>query len=77
MGAVGDAGDSRRDAALRIDDHGPGKPGADAEGYVRTPNVNTLLEVMDMRQAQRSYEANLNASEASKNMIMRTIDLLR
>lgn len=55
----------------------PGHPGADAEGYVRTPNVNTLLEVMDMRQAQRSYEANLNASEASKNMIMRTIDLLR
>lgn len=55
----------------------PGHPGADAEGYVRTPNVNTLLEVMDMKQAQRSYDANLNASEASKNMLMRTIDLLR
>lgn len=55
----------------------PGHPGADADGYVRTPNVNMLLEVMDMRQAQRSYEANINAMETSKTMIMRTIDLLR
>jgi len=55
----------------------PGHPGADAEGYVRTPNVNSLLEVMDIKQAQRSYEANLNAIDASKKLIMGTIDLLR
>lgn len=55
----------------------PGHPGADAEGYVRTPNVNSLVEIMDMRQAQRSYEANINSIEASRNMVMRTIDLLR
>ncbi len=55
----------------------PGHPGADADGYVRTPNVNTLLEVMDMRQAQRSYEANVNAMETARTMMMRTIDLLR
>ena len=55
----------------------PGDPGADKDGYVQTPNVNTLLEVMDMRQAQRTYEANLKASDAAKNMVMRTLDLLR
>jgi flagellar basal-body rod protein FlgC len=55
----------------------PGDPGADKEGYVQTPNVNTLLEVMDMHQAQRTYEANLKSSEVAKNMIMRTLDLLR
>lgn len=55
----------------------PGHPGADADGYVRTPNVNTLLEVMDMKQAQRSYEANLNAVDSARTLMMRTIDLLR
>lgn len=55
----------------------PGHPAADADGYIQTPNVNTLLEVMDMRQAQRTYEANLKASDVSKSMIMRTLDLLR
>lgn len=55
----------------------PGDPGADKDGYVQTPNVNTLLEVMDMHQAQRTYEANLKASDVAKNMIMRTLDLLR
>ncbi len=55
----------------------PNHPGADAEGYVMAPNVNSLIEVMDMRQAQRSYEANLSVIEVSKTMILRTIDLLR
>ena len=55
----------------------PNHPGADAEGYVKAPNVNSLIEVMDMRQAQRSYEANLSVIEVSKTMILRTIDLLR
>jgi flagellar basal-body rod protein FlgC len=55
----------------------PHHPGADPDGYVMAPNVNSLIEVMDMRQAQRSYEANLNVIEVSKTMILRTIDLLR
>ncbi|WP_114392026.1 flagellar basal body rod protein FlgC [Oleisolibacter albus] len=55
----------------------PGHPSADAEGYVLLPNVNTLVETMDMREAQRSYEANLNAIDATRQMILRTVDLLR
>jgi len=55
----------------------PGHPAADENGYIKTPNVNGLVEAMDMKQSQRSYEANLNSIEVSKNMMMRTIDLLR
>lgn len=55
----------------------PGHPSADSDGYVMMPNVNTLVETMDMREAQRSYEANLNVIEVSRMMIMRTIDMLR
>lgn len=55
----------------------PGHPAADAGGYVRTPNVEPLLEVTDMRQAQRSYEANLSAIEAARTMLMRAVDLLK
>ena len=55
----------------------PNHPAADGAGYVATPNVNTLVEMMDMRQAQRSYEANLSAMETSKAMLVRTIDLLK
>ncbi len=55
----------------------PGHPAADEDGYVLTPNVNTLIEMMDMREAQRSYEANLNVIKSSKEMLMSTIDLLR
>ncbi|MFQ5535546.1 MAG: flagellar basal body rod protein FlgC [Sphingomonadales bacterium] len=55
----------------------PGHPSADENGYVKLPNVNGLVESMDMRQALRSYEANLNSIEASKQMLMRTVDLLR
>lgn len=55
----------------------PNHPAADAEGYVLAPNVNSLIEVMDMRQAQRSYEANLSVIEVAKSMIQRTIDILR
>lgn len=57
--------------------HEPGHPAADAEGYVRYPNVNTLIELMDMREAQRSYEANLNMVESSRAMMQRALDLLR
>jgi flagellar basal-body rod protein FlgC len=55
----------------------PGHPGADANGYVKMPNVNGLVEAMDMKEAQRSYEANLNLIQASRKMISQTIDILK
>ena len=55
----------------------PGHPAADADGYVKTPNVNTFVEVMDMREAQRSYNANLSVMEVTRGMLSRAIDLLR
>lgn len=55
----------------------PGHPNADAQGNVRYPNVNTLIESVDMREAQRSYEANLNVITATRRMIARTIEILR
>jgi flagellar basal-body rod protein FlgC len=54
----------------------PGNPAADKQGYVKLPNVNSLVEIMDMREAQTSYEANVNVLDASKTMLSRTIDLL-
>lgn len=55
----------------------PSHPSADNDGYVLYPNVNALVETMDMREAQRSYEANLNVIEVSRMMLTRTIDMLR
>ena len=55
----------------------PGHPAADKAGYVLTPNVNPIIETMDMRDAQRSYEAGLNVINAARSMLSRTIDLLR
>ena len=55
----------------------PGHPMADAKGYVLSPNVNSLVELTDMGEAQRSYEANLSSIEAAKALTMRTVDLLR
>ena len=57
--------------------HQPGNPAADAQGYVLMPNVNPIIEAADMKAAQRSYEANLNAIEAAKSLTMRTVDLLK
>ncbi len=57
--------------------YNPGHPAADAKGYVKTPNVSTLIEGMDMREAQRSYQANLNVVTASRRMLSRTLDILR
>lgn len=54
----------------------PGNPAANAQGYVLTPNVNSITELMDMREAQQSYDANLNVISAAKSMLSRTIDLL-
>jgi len=54
----------------------PGHPGADKNGYVLEPNVNSLIEAMDMREAQRSYEANISALETARAMLMRTISII-
>jgi flagellar basal-body rod protein FlgC len=55
----------------------PAHPAADAQGHVKLPNVNALVELADMREAQRTYEANLKAIEASRTMLQRTVDILR
>lgn len=55
----------------------PGHPAADENGYVLYPNVTSLIEAMDMREAQKSYEANLNVVSATRQMIGQTIDILR
>ena len=54
----------------------PGHPAADRDGYIQLSNVNSLIETTDMREALRSYEANLSVIEASRTMVQRTIDLL-
>ena len=64
----------RGDFPKRFD---PGHPAADDTGYVLLPNVDALIEMMDMREAQRSYEANLTMIETAKGMLVRTIDVLR
>ncbi|MFN3523238.1 MAG: flagellar basal body rod protein FlgC [Phenylobacterium sp.] len=58
-------------------DYEPGHPSADAQGYVKLPNVDPLVEALDMREAQRAYEANLNVIETTRAMQMRTLDLLK
>ncbi len=55
----------------------PGHPAADADGNVKYPNVNMLVEMADMREANRSYEANLQMMKQSRAMVMMTVDLLR
>ncbi len=55
----------------------PGHPAADEDGYILRPNVNALIEMTDMREAQRSYEANLQAIQASKSMLQQTLEILR
>ena len=55
----------------------PGHPAADAEGYVELPNVNPLIEMMDMKEAQRSYEANMAVVRTSRDMHSRVLDILK
>jgi flagellar basal-body rod protein FlgC len=57
--------------------HEPGHPAADENGNVKYPNVNSIVEMADMREAQRSYEANINVVTATRRMIQRTIDILK
>jgi flagellar basal-body rod protein FlgC len=58
-------------------EHNPGHPAADENGFVKLPNVNLLVEMADMREANRSYEANLQVMKQARAMIMMTLDLLR
>jgi flagellar basal-body rod protein FlgC len=55
----------------------PSNPAANADGYVKLPNVNSLVEIMDMREAERSYSANLAVMQTSRSMLTRTIGLLK
>jgi flagellar basal-body rod protein FlgC len=55
----------------------PSHPAANAQGYVREPNVNSFVEVMDMRKAQRSYNANLAVMQVTRNMLTRAIEMLK
>ena len=57
--------------------HDPSHPAADETGYVKMPNVNSLVETMDMREAMRSYEANLNVIKSTRQMIAKTLELLQ
>ena len=70
-------GKVRQDSSDFRTKYEPGHPSADPNGYVKYPNVNSLVEMTDMREAQRSYEANLNVIGATRRMIQKTIDLLR
>ncbi len=67
-------GVDRSDFEKRYD---PNHPAADKDGYVKLPNVNPLVEMMDMKEAQRGYEANLNAMQISRQMISKTVDMLK
>jgi len=65
------------DKAPPIVKYEPGHPAADAQGFVKYPNINPIVEMADMREANRSYEANLQIIRQSRDLINQTIDLLR
>jgi flagellar basal-body rod protein FlgC len=67
-------GTDMSDFTLKYD---PSHPAANAQGYVKMPNVNSFVELMDMREAERSYSANLNVMQATRSMLTRAIDLLK
>lgn len=69
--------DVGRDQSAFVVEHDPGNPAANADGYVKMPNVNMLVEMADMREANRSYEANLQVVKQARELINITIDLLR
>ena len=72
-----EAGRVRRDMTAFRTKYDPGNPAADAKGEVRMPNVNGLIENMDMREAQRSYEANLNMVTSTRKMLAQTLSILK
>jgi flagellar basal-body rod protein FlgC len=72
--SVSKIGQDMSDLPLRYD---PSNPAANADGYVKVPNVNSFVEMMDMRDAERSYEANLAVMQTTRSMLSRAIDLLK
>lgn len=70
-------GKRTRDMSDFIREYAPYHPAADETGYIQTSNVNTIVEMVDMREARRGYEANLGVVEVAKAMVLRTLDLLR
>jgi flagellar basal-body rod protein FlgC len=70
------AGIDRHRSAYRVE-HNPGHPAADAKGFVKLPNVDVMVEVADMREANRTYEANLQVIKQARELIAMTIDMLR
>ncbi|KQO66136.1 MULTISPECIES: flagellar basal body rod protein FlgC [unclassified Methylobacterium] len=72
-----EAGRVRRDTSPFRTKYDPGNPSANARGEVAMPNVNGLIENMDMREAQRSYEANLNMVTATRRMVAKTLEILK
>jgi flagellar basal-body rod protein FlgC len=71
---VKNVGADGSDLPLRYD---PANPASNAQGYVKLPNVNSFIEVMDMREAERSYSANLSVMQATRSMLNKAIDLLK
>ena len=67
----------RPDSSAFHTEFNPSAPGADAKGYVKMPNVDSLTEAMDMKEAQRAYDANLNMIETARAMQMRTLDIIK
>lgn len=67
-------GTDNSDLPLKYD---PSNPAANAQGYVKLPNVNSFIEMMDMREAERSYSANLSVMQATRGMLNRTLDILK
>ncbi|WP_428376584.1 flagellar basal body rod protein FlgC [Lichenicoccus sp.] len=74
MVTVKQIGKDMSDFTMKYD---PSHPAANAEGYVKMPNVNSFVELMDMREAERSYSANLNVMQVTRSMLTRTIDMLK
>ena len=72
--SMGKVGTDKSDFRLKYE---PGHPSADANGNVKYPKVNSLVEMTDMREAQRSYEANINVISATRRMLQRTLDILK
>ena len=72
-----EAGQPVQDMTAFREQYDPGNPSADKNGYVKLPNVNPLIEIMDMREAQRSYEADVTVMTATKTMLSHTVDLLK
>ena len=72
--SVKSVGTDKTEAPMRYD---PGNPAANKDGYVKASNVNSFVELMDMRDAEQSYSANLNVASTTRSMLNRTLDLIK